>query len=94
LLDNASDIGFNWSLLERRRLKEVKVRKVYRIRVKWCFWSFYFSFICLLFAIFAILNPKLMPLFIFALLMIVFMVLPAYYVELVEIKENSKKESV
>jgi hypothetical protein len=35
-----------------------------------------------------------MPLFIFALLMTIFMVLPAYYVELVEIKENSKKESV
>jgi hypothetical protein len=75
-------------------MKEVKVRKVFRIRVKWCLWSFYFSFICLLFAIFTILNPKLMPLFIFALVMTVFMVLPSYYLEFVEIRENSEKECV
>jgi len=69
-------------------MREVKVRKVYRIRVKWCLWSFYFSFICLLFAIFTIIDQKLMPLFLFALLMTIFMVLPAYYIELVEIKED------
>jgi hypothetical protein len=35
-----------------------------------------------------------MPLFIFALLMTIFMVLPAYYLELVKIRENSEKGSV
>jgi len=74
-------------LVENKSKKKKTIRKIFRIRYKWCKTASFLSFICLFFAIITSYEPKFMPIFVFSLIDLLLVVASAYYVEVLEIEE-------